>query len=97
MLSGIRKLMSCNIQTEAVPEHIQLRNKIIDKLQPIALEVTICDRPTLNQNGLTQYSYDENHESILKRRVHIARQLGEHTQVCDPSGGMRPTPPQGEI
>lgn len=75
MLSGIRKLVCCNIQAEAVSERIQLRNEIIDRLQPIMLGVTICDRPTLNQNGLTQYNYDENHQSILKRRVHIARQF----------------------
>ncbi|WP_369311131.1 hypothetical protein [Providencia rettgeri] len=75
MLSRIKEILSCNVQHESVLDQLQLRSEIAQKLQPIRLDVTICDRPTHNQNGLTQYNYDENHQSIRQRRVDTARKF----------------------
>lgn len=49
--------------------------KIRNEISPYISRVTICDRPSANSNGLTQYNYDENHEGIRQRRVSVARRF----------------------
>ncbi|TWC46129.1 hypothetical protein FBY04_13331 [Pseudomonas sp. SJZ080] len=52
-----------------------LTKKIQDEILPYVSKVTICDRPSTNHSGLTQYNYDDNRDGIRQRRVSVARQF----------------------
>ncbi|AZE56904.1 hypothetical protein C4K03_4766 [Pseudomonas synxantha] len=76
MLGRISKGLNCfNPVNDNSFDRFILTKKIRDEIFPYTSKVTICDRPSTNHNGLTQYNYDENRESIRQRRVSIARQF----------------------
>lgn len=56
-------------------DRLALTKRIRADIFPYASKVTVCDRPSTNHNGLTQYNYDENRDSIRQRRVSVARQF----------------------
>ncbi len=52
-----------------------LADQIGDEIRSLVSQVTICDRPTVNANGLDRYEYDGNQTEIRRRRVAVARQF----------------------
>lgn len=77
MFGRLSKGLNCfNPVSENIQDNAILINNIRDIILPYVSSVTICDRPVTNPNGLTQYHYDENRESIRHRRVSVAKQFG---------------------
>lgn len=66
---------SACVKSEDNVKLINLKDEIVTRLKPMATTVTICDLPMCNENGLTQYNYDEHHQSIRQRRVNIAKKF----------------------
>ena len=77
MLDGIFRSLSC---CAPVQETLRVNSSVLQQairvtLEPFVKAVTICDRPTRNQSGLTQYHYDDNRDAIRQRRVAVAREF----------------------
>ena len=51
-------------------------DEVQQALQPHFEEIAITDVPTANENGVTQYKYDGNHQAVRRRRDELRKELG---------------------
>lgn len=74
MLGKISKGLSClSPAGDNSLDCVALTQKIRNEIFPYISKVTVCDTPATNHNGLTQYAYGEEIESVRRRRVSVAR------------------------